>query len=109
MPDTQTGSPSIRLVMRIAVAAVFVGGIIAFFALDGPDYLDLATIKANRDALLAFSEAHYWVALITAFIVYVTAAALSLPAGLVLSLTVGFLFGRWVGTLLVVLAATAGA
>ena len=35
--------------------------------------------------------------------------AFSLPGGLVLSLTMGFLFGRWVGTALVVIAATIGA
>ena len=35
--------------------------------------------------------------------------AFSLPGGLVLSLTTGFIFGRWVGTLLAVLAATIGA
>ena len=37
------------------------------------------------------------------------AIAFSLPGGLVLSLTMGFVFGRWVGTVLVVFAATIGA
>jgi len=41
--------------------------------------------------------------------VYVTATAFSLPGGLILSLTMGFVFGRWVGTVLVVCAATIGA
>jgi uncharacterized membrane protein YdjX (TVP38/TMEM64 family) len=91
------------------IAAVFVTGMVMFFALDGPRYLNLDTIKANRDALLAWTQAHYGLALTLAFVIYVTAAALSLPVALVMSLTVGFLFGRWVGTALVVVAATIGA
>jgi uncharacterized membrane protein YdjX (TVP38/TMEM64 family) len=96
-------------VLRVAIAALLVGGIVAFFALGGPRYLDLATIKEHRDALLAFTEAHFVAALAIAFAVYAGAVAFSLPGGLVLSLTMGFVFGRWVGTALVVVAATVGA
>jgi uncharacterized membrane protein YdjX (TVP38/TMEM64 family) len=91
---------------KLAVLAVFAGGIVAFFALGGQRYL---SIKANRDALLAFADRHFVAALALAFVVYAGAIALSLPGGLVLSLTVGFVFGRWVGTALVVVAATVGA
>jgi len=66
-------------------------------------------VKANRDALLAFADRNYPAALAIAFVVYAGAVALSLPGGLVLSLTMGFIFGRWVGTALVVAAATIGA
>ena len=95
--------------MRIVLALVFTGAVAAFFALGGYRYLSLDTIKGNRDALLAFTEAHYAQAVIIAFLVYVAAAAFSLPGGLLLSLTCGFLFGRWTGTVLVVLAASIGA
>jgi uncharacterized membrane protein YdjX (TVP38/TMEM64 family) len=94
---------------KIAVCAVFAAVIVAFFALDGQRYLSLEAVKANRDALLAFAEAHFVLALAIAFFAYVGAVAFSLPGGLVLSLTMGFLFGRWVGTVLAVLAATLGA
>ncbi|MEO5764014.1 MAG: VTT domain-containing protein [Casimicrobiaceae bacterium] len=95
--------------LKLAIVAVFAGALIAFFALGGQDYLSLETIKRNRDALLAFTEAHFVLALAIAFGVYAGAVALSLPGGLVLSLTMGFVFGRWVGTALVVVAATVGA
>jgi len=95
--------------VRIALVAVFVGGIATFFALGGQHYLTLETIKANRDALLRFTEAHFVTALVIAFFVYAGAVAFSLPGGLLLSLTMGFVFGRWVGTALVVVAATIGA
>jgi len=94
---------------RIAVALVFAGALVAFFALGGQNYVSLDTIKANRDALLAFADRHFVAAVAIAFIVYVTATALSFPGGLVLSLAVGFVFGRWIGTAIVVIAATAGA
>jgi len=95
--------------MRVVLALLFAAAVAAFFALGGYRYLTLDTIKGNRDALLAFTQAHYAQALVIAFFVYVAAAALSLPGGLLLSLTCGFLFGRWAGTVLVVLAATIGA
>jgi len=94
---------------KIALLAVFVLVIVAFFMLDGQRYLSLEAVKANRDALLAFAEAHFVLALAIAFFTYAGAVAFSLPGGLVLSLATGFIFGRWVGTVLVVLAATLGA
>ncbi len=94
---------------RVALLGAFVAVIVAFFALGGQDYLTLDAIKANRDALLVFAHEHFVAALAIAFLVYVGAVAFSLPGGLVLSLTMGFLFGRWLGTVLVVIAATLGA
>jgi len=101
--------PGGRPWIRIALLAVFAGGVAAFFALGGQHYLTLETIKANRDALLRFTEANFATALAIGFLVYVGAVAFSLPGGLLLSLTMGFVFGRWVGTALVVVAATIGA
>jgi len=103
------GNARTSVAPRIAIAVLFAGGIAAFFALGGQDYLDLATIKRHRDTLIAFANAHFVAALVLGFFVYVGAVALSLPGGLVLSLTMGFVFGRWVGTALVVVAATVGA
>jgi len=94
---------------KVAVAAVFLGALVAFFAFGGHRFLTLDTIKSHRDALLAYTESHFALALVIAFAVYVAATAFSVPGGLVLSLTMGFLFGRWVGTALVVVAATVGA
>jgi uncharacterized membrane protein YdjX (TVP38/TMEM64 family) len=94
---------------KLAVLALFVGVIATFFALGGQKYLTLETIKAHRDTLLAFTEQHFVAALAIGFLVYAGAVAFSLPGGLLMSLTTGFIFGRWVGTVLVVVAATVGA
>ncbi len=101
--------PSGSRALKLTLVALFVGVVVAFFALGGHRYLSLDAIKANRDALLAFTQAHFAASLAIVFVVYVAATAFSLPGGLVLSLTVGFLFGRWIGTALVVVAATIGA
>ena len=95
--------------LKIALLVVFTGGIAAFFALGGEHYLTLEAIKSNRDALLTFTNEHFLAAIAIGFIVYVSAVAFSLPGGLILSLTTGFVFGRVVGTALAVLAATVGA
>lgn len=95
--------------LKVALAVLFVGVIVAFFALGGPKYLTLDALKANRDALLAFTQQHYLAAVAIAFLIYVAAVAFSLPGALILSLATGFVFGRWVGTLVVVVAATIGA
>jgi uncharacterized membrane protein YdjX (TVP38/TMEM64 family) len=94
-----------KLVLLAALAIV----VVAFFRFHGERYLTLDAVNANRDALLAFTNAHFAAALGIAFALYVLTTALSLPGALVLSLTMGFLFGRWVGTVLVVVAATIGA
>jgi uncharacterized membrane protein YdjX (TVP38/TMEM64 family) len=108
-PEPQLQAAPGRSWLKVAIAAVFAGGVVAFLALDGQRYLSLDAVKANRDLLLAFADRHFVAALAIAFVIYAGTVALSLPGGLVLSLTVGFVFGRWVGTALVVVAATVGA
>jgi uncharacterized membrane protein YdjX (TVP38/TMEM64 family) len=105
VPPRATARPWARLLL----VALFAGVIGAFFALGGPEHLSLATVKTHRDALLAFAQTHFVSALALAFVAYVAAVAFSLPIATVLTLAVGFVFGRWVGTALIVLAATAGA
>jgi uncharacterized membrane protein YdjX (TVP38/TMEM64 family) len=95
--------------IKLAIVAVFAGLITAFFAFGGQEYLRLETIKANRDALLAFASQRLALTVAIAFTVYVLAVMCSLPGALLLSLTCGFLFGRWLGTVVIVCAATLGA
>ena len=48
-------------------------------------------------------------ALVIGFFVYAGAVAFSIPGAGILSLAMGFVFGRWIGSVLVVAAATVGA
>lgn len=109
MSTTNATRPPGRPWGKLVVVGLFVGAIAAFFAFGGQQFLSLETVKSNRDALLSFADRHYVAALAIAFLVYSGATALSFPGGLVLSLAMGFIFGRWVGTALVVIAATTGA
>lgn len=94
---------------RLAIAALFMGGLIAFVLLDGDQYLSLAALHDNRDALLSYTRDHYLQSIAFALLLYTTATALSFPGATILSLAIGFLFGRWMGTLIIVIAATLGA
>jgi uncharacterized membrane protein YdjX (TVP38/TMEM64 family) len=97
------------VLLKLLVLALFLGGIIVFFALGGQRYLNLETLKANRDALIQYADQHYLSAFVIGFLIYTISTALSLPGGLILSLAVGLVFGRWAGTVLIVFAATLGA
>lgn len=94
---------------KALLVLLFIGALAAFYAFDAGRFLNLDALKASRDALLAFTARHYAVALAAAFAAYVAAVALSLPVATLLSLAIGFVFGRWIGTALIVVAATIGA
>ncbi|MFZ5466261.1 MAG: TVP38/TMEM64 family protein [Pseudomonadota bacterium] len=94
---------------RLLLLSLFTGGLLAFFLLGGDRYLSLEALQASRDRLLALAEGHFWASILIAMLLYTLAVALSIPGGLVLSLAMGLVFGRWLGTLLIVLSATVGA
>jgi uncharacterized membrane protein YdjX (TVP38/TMEM64 family) len=89
----------------IALAAIMA----TVFALGWHRHLTLENIAAHRAELKAFLAAHTILAPLVYFAVYTIAIALSLPGGLVLTLTGGLLFGCLFGGVLVVFAATLGA
>jgi uncharacterized membrane protein YdjX (TVP38/TMEM64 family) len=66
-------------------------------------------LARHREALLAFRDAHYLLAVLGFIAAYVAIVALSLPGGTIASLTGGFLFGLFPGVVYVVLAAGTGA
>ena len=84
-------------------------GIAAFFYFDLGRYLSLDGLKSNRDQLLAFTEAHYPVAVAMFVLGYCVVIGLSLPGGAIMTLGGGFLFGSLLGTLYVNVGATVGA
>lgn len=87
----------------------FLGGLAAFFIFGGGEWLSLAALKTHRAALLQYTEQHYVLMLLLCAAIYTLSTALSVPGAVVLSLAVGLLFGRWVGTALIVFSATLGA
>jgi len=83
--------------------------ILGFYLLDLRRYLSLDYVHAHIDLWKQQTNEHWFLALLLFFGLYVAFTGLSLPGAALLSLVAGALFGRWVGTLLVLLAATLGA
>lgn len=102
-------SRSSRSAFRVLAIALVAGALIAFFAFGGPGYLNLETLKANRDLLQNFVAGHYALALVGGMLIYVAATSASIPGAIFLTLAMGFLFGRWIGGLAVIVAASIGA
>ena len=73
------------------------------------DYISLQTIKSQRSDLLTLVDDRPVISAVSFVCVYIIAVALSLPVATLLTLLGGFLFGRWIGTLLIVFSATTGA
>jgi len=102
-PAARRGPPWTKIVL----GALILGALVASLVWGGR--LDVETLKAHRAELLAFTRENYLPMLLGVTVVYAVATALSFPMGIVMTLAVGFLFGRWVGTAVVVLAASIGA
>lgn len=93
---------------RVAIALA--AGIAAVAAWHwGGAWLNLTAVQEHRAVLEAWVAERYLTAAALAIVIYAAATALSIPGGVVLSLTVGWLFGRWTGTALIVAGATLGA
>lgn len=94
---------------KIIILFVVVVGLVLFFWFDLGRYLTLASLKANRQALLVFHEEHGLLMVAGFMAVYIVQTALSLPGATILSLAAGAIFGTLLGTLYAVVAATLGA
>lgn len=91
------------------LVATVVAAVAAFIGLDLGRYLTLASLKANKDALQAYTASHYALSVIVFVAAYCVQTALSLPGAVMFTLTGGFLFGTALGTVYVNLGATSGA
>lgn len=105
MIDQRTDKPAWLGYLPLAV--ILTVAIIGFFTLR--EYLSFETLRDNREALIAFRDAHY-VLTVTIFIAaYILIVAFSLPGAGIATITGGFLFGTFFGVLFNVTSATIGA
>lgn len=113
MNETSGNKPatmsSRRSSSRFWPLAVLVLGFALFFAFDLQRFATLDTLRDNRAILSQWVAAHYIAAIAIFMAGYAVMAALSLPGGLIATITGGFLFGTVVGGLVTVVAATLGA
>lgn len=94
---------------RLIPLFVVLGIIAIFYSLDGPQYFTFQTLKQHRESLIGFVQSYPFGAPLLFMLLYALVIALSIPGGAMLSITAGFLFGQWLGTGMVVIAATCGA
>lgn len=94
---------------RWAVAVAAAAGLAAWYVLGLGEYLSFETLTANKVRLQTAVAGHPVLSVAVFMLVYVGVTAFSLPVAAALTLLAGALFGRWLGTLWVNLAATTGA
>jgi len=71
--------------------------------------LTLDQLRNRRDDLVNFADKHLFTAITVFVIVYILVTTLSIPGATIMTLAGGAVFGRWVGFICVLLAATIGA
>src|SRR5215813_3528596 len=106
MSDHRAGR--VPLARFVPIGLLAVAGAL-FLAFGGPRYLSLAALAEHHEWLCDFVIEHNVAAPLVFIMIYAGLVALSLPAAALLSITSGFFFGLWLGTVSAVLGATLGA
>jgi uncharacterized membrane protein YdjX (TVP38/TMEM64 family) len=104
---TQIPKSGSTLVKRLPIIVIALVAAIGALALR--DTLSFETLRDNREALLAFRDGNFPLAVFGFVLTYVVLVAFSLPGALIATLTGGFLFGTLAGSLFSVVGATMGA
>lgn len=96
-------------VKRLWPLLVLAAGTVLFFAAGLDRYVSFEMLHQHRETLLAWVTDDLFLTAGGFMLAYAAVVAFSLPGAAVLSITGGFLFGTWLGMILSVSAATAGA
>ncbi|MFT5064411.1 MAG: putative membrane protein YdjX (TVP38/TMEM64 family) [Yoonia sp.] len=97
-------NPIVRRLPLIIILTVAVLG--AFFL---RDYLTFEALAENREMLIDFRDANYVLTVLMFIGIYILIVGFSLPGATIATLTGGFLFATFPGTLFNVIGATTGA
>ena len=96
-----------NLMRRLPIIVILLAAVGGFLFLR--DHLSFDALARNQEALTAFRDAHYLLAVAVFMVIYVVIVGCSLPGGTVTTLVGGFLFGIFPGGAFNVIAATLGA
>jgi len=97
------------ILKRMIPVLVIALAIAAFFMFDLGHYLTFESLASHHHALAQHVESNVVLAALTYMGIYILVVAFSLPGGLIMTLTGGFLFGAALGATFAVLGATIGA
>jgi uncharacterized membrane protein YdjX (TVP38/TMEM64 family) len=103
--DKGAGSSWKRVLPVVVIFVVVVGAL----SLGLHRYLSFEQLRLHRGALMSHVATMPVMAVLLFIAIYALTTSLSLPGGSVLTLSGGFLFGMWQGSIAVVVGATLGA
>jgi len=97
------------VIKKLLIIATLLSLVALFFINGGQDYLNFDSLKQHKDELLSFANENYWQALLIAGGIYIISTVLNLPGAAIMTLAIGYIFGRWHGVMLATIASTIGA
>jgi uncharacterized membrane protein YdjX (TVP38/TMEM64 family) len=111
VPSSRQDAPSSKSMTwkKVLALAILTLGLALFFGFGFHKYLTFEQLRQHRGELTAFVASMPLKAALLFVTAYACATAFSIPGGAVFTLTGGFLFGLWWGTVAVVVGATLGA
>lgn len=109
LPEASEVSAPKSVVKRFAPMALVLLALAAFFALGGPKYVNIDTLRDNREALATFVDGNLVMAIAGFIALYAVLVGISFPGASILSVFGGFLFGTLTGGFAIVTGATIGA
>jgi uncharacterized membrane protein YdjX (TVP38/TMEM64 family) len=95
--------------VKIGLTVFFGGALVLFFLLGGHKYMSFEAIKESRETLIDYKDRHFALVFAASLLIYPASTAFSLPIASILSLLAGLLFGRWLGTAVIVIGGALGA
>ncbi len=98
-----------RNLARLLLALIAAAAIASFFALDLQQYISLAELNSQRDALASYARSQPFLMIGGYFAAYVVMAVLSLPGAAVMTIAGGAIFGLVTGSIVVSFASSIGA
>jgi dihydrolipoamide dehydrogenase len=96
-------------IKKVFLLIIFLTLVALFFVLDLQQVFNLEYFQAQRDGILTYKAENFWLSSVAYFFLYITVAALSLPAAAVLTIAGGAVFGFIWGLAMVSFASTIGA
>ncbi len=102
-----TDAPKSGLAKRLPLIIIVIVALIGAFTLK--DFLSFEALRDNRQMLIDFRDANYFLTVLVFIAAYIVIVAFSLPGATIATLTGGFLFATFPGALFNVVGATIGA
>ncbi len=94
---------------KLGLGIIFLAVFIAFFYFGLDKYLTFDYLKSQQANLTGIVTEHFWLSIAIFFVIYVVAAALSIPGAGILTIAGGAIFGLVNGTVVASFASSIGA